>query len=70
MVPIKKINGKISNKTEKELKKVRSNGNVKVTLMFLKKVISSRTFMTNVKQKKKTVTNSMFLTNIEIKFFL
>jgi len=63
-VPIKKINGKISNKIENELKKVRRSGIVKVTFISLKKVISSRIFMIKAKIKKKKVTIKIFLRNV------
>tara|TARA_B110000483_G_scaffold154217_1_gene183241 strand:- start:356 stop:577 length:222 start_codon:yes stop_codon:yes gene_type:complete len=64
IVPIKKINGKISNKIENELKKVRRSGIAKVTLISLKKVISSRIFMIIAKLKKKKLTIRIFLRKV------
>tara|TARA_B100000780_G_C21015665_1_gene406883 strand:+ start:385 stop:609 length:225 start_codon:yes stop_codon:yes gene_type:complete len=70
IVPIKKINGKISNKTDGMFNSVKKIGVVKATVIFLKKVISSRIFKITTKQKKKVLTLNIFLRNILIIFFL
>tara|TARA_B110000495_G_C22941422_1_gene550844 strand:+ start:951 stop:1175 length:225 start_codon:yes stop_codon:yes gene_type:complete len=70
IVPIKKINGKISNKTDGMFNSVKKIGVVKAIVISLKKVISSRIFKIVTKQKKKAPTLNIFLRNILIIFFL
>jgi hypothetical protein len=64
MVPIKKIKGKISNKIDGELSKVKKTGKIKLTFTSLKKVISSRIFKIKTKQKKTILTDSIFFKNV------
>jgi len=66
IVPIRIMNGKISNKTDNEFRKVKKMGNIKLTSLFLKKVISSRIFKIKTKHKKKILTINMFFKNTEI----
>jgi hypothetical protein len=64
------MNGKISNKTDNELRKVKKTGNIILTSEFLKKVISSRIFKIKTKLKKKIQTMNIFFRNTEIIYLL
>jgi hypothetical protein len=64
------MNGKISNKTDNELRKVKKTGNIILTSEFLKKVISSRIFKIKTKLKKKILTMNIFFRNTEIIYLL
>ena len=64
------MNGKISNKTDNELRKVKKTGNKILTSEFLKKVISSRIFKIKTKLKKKIQTMNIFFRNTEIIYLL
>jgi len=67
---IKKINGKISNKIEGELDKVKTKGSNKLTFRFSKKEISSNIFKININDRKIVETLIIFLRNFFIKYFL
>jgi len=67
---IKKIKGKISNKIDGELEKVKIKGNKKFTSKSLKKEISSNEFKTIIRVRKIIETLNIFFKNFFIKNFL
>ena len=66
---IKKINGKISNKTEGAFERVKIKGNKKPTSNSLKKEISSNVFKIIINNKKIIDTLSIFCKNFLIRYF-
>tara|TARA_Y100000389_G_C17408296_1_gene489348 strand:+ start:891 stop:1205 length:315 start_codon:yes stop_codon:yes gene_type:complete len=67
---IKKINGKISNKTEGAFKKVKIKGTIKLTSELSKKEISSKIFKITINRRKTIETIASFKRNFLIKYFL
>tara|TARA_B100000780_G_scaffold269183_1_gene227798 strand:+ start:450 stop:674 length:225 start_codon:yes stop_codon:yes gene_type:complete len=70
IVPIRKINGKISNRIDDEFSNVKNVGTIKLTSRFLKKINSSRMFKIKTIQRKKILMLKIFFKKIEIIFFL